>query len=94
MTEEISTLSCTHPTFLKIILFIFSSFIFFIYVFTMLCWFLPYRNSNFIYFCLHWVIIAVYGGFLVEALVGRLQHLWPVGTVVAPPGPRAEAQQL
>ena len=93
MTEEISTLLCTHPTFKKIILFIFSSFIFFIYFFfTMLCQFLPYHNS--IYFCLHWVIIAVYGGFLVEALVGRLQQLWPVGAVVAPPGPRAEAQQL
>ena len=60
----------------------------------MLCRFLPYHNSNFIYFCLHWVIIAVHGGFLVEALAGRLQQLWPVGSVVAPPGPRAEAQQL
>ena len=31
MTEEISTLSCTHPTFFKINVFIFSSFIFFIF---------------------------------------------------------------
>ena len=51
-------------------------------------------KNNFIFFCLHWVVIAVHEGFLVEALVCRLHQLWPVGSVVAPPGPRAEAQQL
>jgi len=87
MTEEISTLSCTHPTFLKIILFIFSSFIFFIYFFTMLCRFLPYHNSNFIYFCLHLVFIAVHGFSCwgAQALMHRLQRLQPMGSVVAAP---------
>ena len=37
MTEEISTLSCTRPTFFKINVFIFSSFIFFIYFFLQCC---------------------------------------------------------
>ena len=94
MTEEISTLSCTHPTFLKIILFIFSSFIFFIFFLQCCVCFCHTTILNFIFFCLHWVVIAVHEGFLVEALVGRLHQLWPVGSVVAPPGPRAEAQQL